>query len=91
MNVVQVNPRVYVLNVGTDGGVTHDICRLRVQPIFEWKVVNSSVVEVASLHILPKKWKQRVTQAPASHGQLAERGQPFHVLYEGLLAPLSTG
>ena len=91
VNVVQVDPLMHLLDVDTDDGVTHDIRRLRVQSIFEWRVVDASIVEVASLHIFPKKWKERVTQAPTSHGQLAERGQPPHILYQGLLAPLSTG
>ena len=82
---------MHLLDVGTDSGDTDDICRLRVQPILMWRIVNTSVVEVASLHIFPKKWKERVAQAPASHGQLAERGQSSHVLYEGLLASFSYG
>ena len=33
MNTVRVDPRVYVLDVGTDGGVEHDIYGPRVQSI----------------------------------------------------------
>ena len=33
MNIVRVNPRVYVLDVCTDGGIKHDIYRLRVQSV----------------------------------------------------------
>ena len=90
VNVVR-EPKNALLDVGTDGGVTHDVCGLRVQPTHRWEVVKVSVVEVASLHIFPEKWKECVAQAPASHSQFAERGQPSHVLYGGLLAPLSTG
>ena len=88
MNIVRVNPRVYVLDVGTDGGVKHDVYGLGVQPIFEWIELRTVFNEIASLHVLPKEWKECVAQVPTSHGQFAEHSQPFHLLYEGLPEPL---
>ena len=87
MNVIRVNPGVYVLDIGTNGGIKYEICTLRVQPIFisaVWIVSN----DIAPLHIFPKKREECVAQAPTSHGQFAKHGQLFHVLWGGFSAPI---
>jgi len=60
-----VDPIAYAPDVNTDGGVEYHVCTLRVKTTFKRNkgtIVFGGVVgeDAASLHVVPKKWKEYV-------------------------------
>ena len=76
---IRVDTRVHVPDVGINGRVMRKIRTLIIQVAFQrdHQVRHGVVVDMAaeehaaSLQVLPKKWKEHVTQMPTGHGSLS--------------------